>query len=436
MSLVNVRIEKLFGDLDHEIALRLEEGLTIVHGPNGVGKTTLLRMIDSLFRRNFRLLARTPFEKATFAFSNGLALAVSRERHKDAQGWQLTFAQLRSRGRTSKPFIWRGIDPRAHVPYSVLDDFLPNLERVGARLFLDTTVGDTLRVHEVLDRYGSVLPEPIRSAFEVEEPPAWLIELLTSTPTAYIRAQRLSTTEARPGGSAREAREEPTVMVFSRDVVRRISETLARYAEFSQNLDSTFPRRVLDLKEADNQSLINDRYEQQSRRRQQYVAVGLLDGSEVFALPDRNFEEGELRVLTTYLGDVDRKLDQLDDFASKVALFQEIVNSKFRRKALTISRQEGFAVTDTSGNDLQLTDLSSGEQQELVLAYELLFRHPSGTLVLIDEPELSLHISWQMAFIQDLLSVAQLTGLQFIVATHSPQIINDRWDLTNQLLDS
>jgi len=44
---------------------------------------------------------------------------------------------------------------------------------------------------------------------------------------------------------------------------------------------------------------------------------------------------------------------------------------------------------------LKLTDLSSGEQQEVVMLYELLFCVQPGTLVLIDEPELSLHVVWQ-----------------------------------------
>ena len=39
---------------DHEIPLNQESRITIVHGPNGVGKTVLLKMIDSLFNYEFR----------------------------------------------------------------------------------------------------------------------------------------------------------------------------------------------------------------------------------------------------------------------------------------------------------------------------------------------------------------------------------------------
>ncbi len=59
---------------------------------------------------------------------------------------------------------------------------------------------------------------------------------------------------------------------------------------------------------------------------------------------------------------------------------------------------------------------------------DLLFNVPVGGVVLIDEPEISLHIAWQLAFIPDVKKIAQLAGFTFVVATHSPQIINDEWD--------
>lgn len=39
------RVEGLFGKYDHTINLRLDERVTLVHGANGVGKTTMLRML-------------------------------------------------------------------------------------------------------------------------------------------------------------------------------------------------------------------------------------------------------------------------------------------------------------------------------------------------------------------------------------------------------
>ena len=64
-----------------------------------------------------------------------------------------------------------------------------------------------------------------------------------------------------------------------------------------------------------------------------------------------------------------------------------------------------------------------------MLFYELLFKVAPGPLVLIDEPEISLHIVWQEQFLQDAQEVAKLTEIDMIVATHSSEIITNRRDL-------
>ena len=48
-----------------------------------------------------------------------------------------------------------------------------------------------------------------------------------------------------------------------------------------------------------------------------------------------------------------------------------------------------------------------------------------GSLILIDEPELSLHIAWQEEFVPDLMAIAELSRLDFLLATHSPYIVGN-----------
>lgn len=78
---------------------------------------------------------------------------------------------------------------------------------------------------------------------------------------------------------------------------------------------------------------------------------------------------------------------------------------------------------------LSLSQLSSGEKQEIVLFYELIFDTRKELLLLIDEPEISLHITWQKQFLGDLLEVSKLIALHAIVATHSPQIVSSHLDI-------
>ena len=91
-----------------------------------------------------------------------------------------------------------------------------------------------------------------------------------------------------------------------------------------------------------------------------------------------------------------------------------------------------LVVESTHGHIQQLSvnALSSGEQHQLVLAYDLLFRTQPNTLVLLDEPELSLHVEWQERFLVDLKAVIDLVGFDALLATHSPYIINGHNELT------
>ncbi len=45
-----------------------------------------------------------------------------------------------------------------------------------------------------------------------------------------------------------------------------------------------------------------------------------------------------------------------------------------------------------------------------------------GDLVLIDEPEISLHIEWQMAFVDDIRAALRESSIDVLMATHSPSI--------------
>jgi energy-coupling factor transporter ATP-binding protein EcfA2 len=70
--------------------------------------------------------------------------------------------------------------------------------------------------------------------------------------------------------------------------------------------------------------------------------------------------------------------------------------------------------------------LSSGERQLVVILTHLAFNPLArkANVLIIDEPELSLHVKWQEMFVGAL--EAANSDIQYILATHSPSIILDR----------
>lgn len=75
---------------------------------------------------------------------------------------------------------------------------------------------------------------------------------------------------------------------------------------------------------------------------------------------------------------------------------------------------------------LDVTDLSSGEKQMLILLISTLTQHQRPFITFWDEPEVSLHLAWQRQLIR---VMRQLNPhMQLIIATHSPQILYEGWE--------
>ena len=119
--------------------------------------------------------------------------------------------------------------------------------------------------------------------------------------------------------------------------------------------------------------------------------------------------------------------------AESIVVFKDIVNGLFLSKNVSINENGILGVDFDDGTSLPLNKLSSGEKQILVMFYKIIFQASPGSLVVIDEPEISLHISWQQRMGAVFMDIARLRHLQIIVATHSPQIVHDKWDLANEL---
>ena len=72
-----------------------------------------------------------------------------------------------------------------------------------------------------------------------------------------------------------------------------------------------------------------------------------------------------------------------------------------------------------------LKKASSGEQCLLVLLLGIAGHIEDGSLVLIDEPEISLHPKWQEDFMLMLMhAYSRFKRCQFVIATHSPQLVS------------
>lgn len=426
LRLKSFEVQGLFGLFDHQLEFRTDDRITILHGPNGVGKTTVLRMIEGVFRPRSAVWSEVRFDRVVVKLlpAGSLTIIPSGE---GGNGLSYTYR----RGKTREHAV---VDKRRAdlgLPLSAVDDVVPWLTRMGERSWRDDRTMMMLSVEDVLERYPEHFPLEGPS---YGPPPAWLDEILSGVSVQFIRTQRLRNAiqSSRRVRVRRTERGDNAVDRLSEDLTSRIRDSLRRSGSLAASLDRTFPKRLLEgkLPRTATEEKIREEYRAQEKLRNRLMEAGLLDAEEDVPLPDTQIGESERKVLWYYLRDVKEKLSVYEPLLERVELFKSIIDGKqFLYKQMQISARSGIDFTTESGDQVPLSALSSGEQHELVLTYELLFGKETKSLILIDEPELSLHVTWQREFLEDMEKIAGVVGIDFVVATHSPSIVNNRRDL-------
>ncbi|WP_236180020.1 AAA family ATPase [Pseudomonas mosselii] len=114
------------------------------------------------------------------------------------------------------------------------------------------------------------------------------------------------------------------------------------------------------------------------------------------------------------------KISSLERGQFDLALLQSL--ALLRR--LGLLELDQFLITTQSGAKIEVSGASSGQQQMLCSIIGLATALRDDSVVLIDEPELSLHPQWQQTYLDTLISALEpFRGCHVIVATHSPLIV-------------
>lgn len=430
---------KLFGRYNHDVDLKSTDRITIIHGPNGVGKTVLLRLTDALLSGHLTTVIKVPFLEFFVTLSDGTVLGfrrggeiMSRSEEKGLMG----ILYLKRDGHELARTELKATDQDVVRNAAYLERQLGWLSRIEKDKFQDHRTDEVISALEVISRYSEFFPGGRkRNAFLAE--PEWLSEIRQKVGVHLIETQRLlrfsrlrHDWQYNPGSAQTYT---ATVRDYAVDLQKRISDTLKDYATESQSLDQSFPQRMIrsDVRTLPVDELIS-KMQALEEKRNQLKLIRLIDDDPTYPFDITTLEEldeTKRTVMSLYVEDTERKLGTLDDLANRIQVLLGTINKKFKDKSITVDRERGILATTANHESLDLDALSSGEQHELVLLYDLLFRVKANTLVLIDEPELSLHVTWQKSFLPDLLNIVRTTGFDVLLATHSPFIAGDRSDL-------
>jgi ABC-type cobalamin/Fe3+-siderophores transport system ATPase subunit len=485
MNIKRISVKDLFGFLSYEVALKHEECATIIHAPNGYGKTTVLEILHGFLSLDLGLIHRHTFSLFTVEFCDGDVVTVTKifqpvqeemselssssrvhgmhhgmhhGVHHGVRGVRAsTISRARAdlRQREQEPILRFDVQsgsgtPKTHeftfgdiyVPDEaspherarMLQRQIPWLDRIGPSRFMDTRSGESLGAREVMDRYAEYLGGMASNA------PDWIHDIVDQCPSALIKTKRLDAELLESEEDHPRRNPHPRVLSVehhSREMQHEIQQALSAFSDLSQELDRGLPKRLiraLQAKTNPTQSKVRLEFEKLDAKYTRIVEAGILESSRIDALLKSGEQKlATRRVLDVYAKDQHKKLKVFDALLAKIEAVRGIINRRYMHKRLDVSRETGYSIVSDRGDEIPLNRLSSGEQHQLVLFHQLLFGMTDGSLVMIDEPEISLHVAWQEEFLGDVARIAKNTGTHFLIATHSPQIVSDRWDLTVDL---
>ena len=352
------RIEGLAGN--NNVATRLlNRDTNVFFGPNGGGKTSMLRILHSAMSHQADLVKGVPFKSSLIVMSTWVGEEFSYEIDKasfDSARNDNLGSMLLSKIR-SKP-EWLITPSRQRAWFHA---YLPI-----SRLYENPAPSDS-------GLWGSA------SSSEMDLESRFASNLL-STWKDYRRSLSQELNEIQEEGLAR---------ILERVLARTEKSTIAKIA------DSSTAYEAVSI-------FLNRR-----------GVHGITPSADEFK--KRYSQDSHFRGLVQEIEDVETKIAAANGPVEK---FEQLIREMFiGGKNLTLNN-DGIEIA-MAGKELNLSALSSGEKQLLKILVETVNVGPS--VMLIDEPELSMHVDWQKRLIPSMRMLNP--HAQFIIATHSPEIM-------------
>lgn len=406
-------VRGLFGQLDHDITFPTPlEGkpgpsLVILHGPNGIGKTTILRMLDGLMRLNFNPFRRVPFKACSLQFTTGESIEVRPQQNDVLLSLSVCYDDLEVELHPRRPGALNEEDRGAVEAFR--QRFFRATDSLNFELIETTRILGTLDSLDDVD-YQSLAISSHSSARELER----LRQAFESNPKARA-SERTKDLAAR--------------------VQRFVREAQVNYRRFfSTNEPDLFPKILHSLADPEPRTVRAEDLLKRLRRireeDQQARQLGLEPEQWEYEELATFLEERKgspdmshaLTVLSAYVETLESRAAERQLIATRLRTFEDLVSEFFENKRVEIRPRGGFAILTDQGEELSEEQLSSGEYHLLYLMVSALVTQRRGTVIAIDEPEMSMHLKWQRRLINALMECASNAEPQFIFATHSPDI--------------
>lgn len=411
-----VVIEGLYDNYNYDITFH-KDGVTLITGPNGYGKTTVLNIIKNALEQNFFYFYELLFKGVVLYFDDnekGPRLLINKVKAK-----QETLFDEDSNFDLVIEF-YNGNVKKATDSFTINQkfmrhrgEFIRSVYRENEMIFLDD---DFDYHHRYLVRSNQEVRQHFRN-FQI---------FLNDRNCLFIKEQRMFSSN-----KTDDDEEKYTIMQLAEDLKKRYAMQKSRYTDEGQKIDSSFVERLLgrEYKEYEQEEYL-EKIRGLERIVGDYKRFDLISNYSFVGKFDKEFKPA----LSLYIDDMFKKIGVYEAFFRQLSLFNSFVNGKgLSNKRMILDEKNGISFRSDSGRVVPLHKLSSGEQNLVILYYRLVFETKPNTLLLIDEPENSMHVEWLEKMLRDYFVMEGDLQCQMVIATHSPIFIGDNFNIAYDL---
>ena len=431
--LTKIKVESLFNRFDYILDFSNKK-MSLITGPNGFGKTTILNMIRDVLDDDLYHLSSIPFKKVVMQADSEKELTIE----KNEQGFFINSFKL---------YVPNSITfDNKNKPIFVINPNDINELRIKHKKYFipqqvltvnELTVGEIeAYTNDILLRinYQLIGQEVLKVVEDI------LRFYKNVGNTIYCSADRLYNYYPINGGSQNRKSSYTEVINFLPERMNDLfGKYSSRYTQVSNDLDFTFVSQLNE--EIANGTVEEQKYSKEDFNNDMEIINSRLDKLASYGFLYREklynkaitFNDEYSVVFKIFANNYLKKLDVLEKLTKELSLFQCIVNTKLINKQIVIKNNRNINnIIQVKDGDtvIPLDLLSSGEKEIIVMYYNLLFESNNDLIALVDEPELSSHVSWQYEALDDFRKIMEVNDSlkQIIVCTHSPQIVGNQWE--------
>ena len=249
-------INGLFGTFNHSVFLK-DDGITIIIGKNGIGKTYFLNAIDNFFSLKWEFFIDLEFDSIEFVLNDGSRWSVNKVERDEKLLFEIKESERKEESFEFDLTILENISKRPY--YSAPDinqkaieisKIVPTINKIGYNRYLDEETGLQYSRTELIEEFGNqLIQRRVYSPIEKDKITGRIAEIIDANKTEFVETQRIYNIEDREL-AARE-----NITFYAKELVRMINETEKEYNEVSVKLDSKF---VFDLVNYSQNNLVDE----------------------------------------------------------------------------------------------------------------------------------------------------------------------------------